>query len=226
MRYKLHFRMQILTEDYEKCVFLCADRSLCFHGKGGQHFSTRVPKAGRDLTYLPGQTEVVVAGSAPELWRVNLTEGRFMTPVAVDADAVNVLGVSPVHGMLAAGCEGGGLQCFDLRQKTSLGSHNAAAALGAAGESVTALRFDMTGMYVAVGTVGGQVGVFDLRRSRPLVVKDHMYDSEIVDIKFHVPTGDHTGRQQVVSADKHIVKVRPLSLITHLYQGALCTCCS
>lgn len=209
--------MQVLTEDYEKCVFLCTDRSLNFHGKGGQHFSTRVPKFGRDLTYLPEQTEVIVGGSAPELWRVNLSEGRFMTPIAVDASAVNVLGWSPVHSMLAAGCDEGGLQCFDMRQKASLGTHNAAAAMGVPGENLTALRFDNTGMYMAVGTQGGQVGVFDLRRSQPLTVKDHMYDSEIVDIKFHVPTADHTGRQQIVSADRHIVKVRVTALFsTHI----------
>ena len=49
--------------------------------------------------------------------------------------------------------------------------------------------------------------MFDLRRSTPLVVKDHMYDAPIRDIKFHTASGDHTGRQRVISADTHIVKV-------------------
>lgn len=95
--------VQILSEDYSKCVVLCTDRSLNFHARGGQHFATRVPKFGRTLAYLPQSAEVVVGGSASELWRLNLQEGRFMAPVPVAASAVNVLGVSPTHGMLAAG---------------------------------------------------------------------------------------------------------------------------
>lgn len=98
-----HSVLQILSEDYSKAVFLCMDRSLNFHARGGQHFATRVPKFGRTLAYLPQSAEIVVGGSAAELWRVNLHEGRFMAPVPVAARAVNALGVSPAHGMLAAG---------------------------------------------------------------------------------------------------------------------------
>lgn len=36
----------------------------------------------------------------------------------------------------------------------------------------------------AVGTSSGQVALFDLRSSKPLTVKDHMYSSPIVDLKF------------------------------------------
>ena len=79
------------------------DRSLNFHARGGQHFATRVPKFGRTLAYLPQAAEIAVGGSAAEIWRVNLQEGRFMAPLPVAATAVNVLGVSPAHGMLAAG---------------------------------------------------------------------------------------------------------------------------
>ena len=43
------------------------------------------------------------------------------------------------------------------------------------GEQLTALRFDDSGMHVAVGTSNGLVGLFDLRSQRPLIVKDHMY---------------------------------------------------
>jgi hypothetical protein len=66
---------------------------------------------------------------------------------------------------------------------------------------------------------GGKVAVFDLRRAAPLVVKDHMYDAPIKDIKFHTATGDHTGQQRVISADSHIVKVRLLLLL-----GPCCCC--
>lgn len=53
-----------------------------------------------------------------------------------------------------------------------------------ADDALTALRFDETGLMCAVGTSSGLVAVFDLRSSKPLSIKDHMYSSPIVDLKF------------------------------------------
>lgn len=145
---------QILTEDYSKTAFLCADRSLAFHTRMGRHVTTRVPKAGRDLAYVPHAAEVVVGGSADELWRVSVYEGRFMQPLATAMPAVNALGVCPAHGMLAAGGEEGVVECFDMRTRATLGHHSAAAALGFPDEDITALRFDESGLYLAAGTSG------------------------------------------------------------------------
>ena len=201
---------QILSEDYSKAVFLCADRSLNFHAKFGAYYKMRVPKFGRDLAYCPFTAELLVASSAPEIYRVNLSEGRFMSPLVTKSPAVNACGISPAHGMLACAGEDGGLECFDLRQRDSLGWLDAASAAGGRGQGLTALRFDDGGMHVAVGTSGGLVALFDLRSQRPLVVKDHMYDSRIVDIKFHAGgyggVGDE-GRQRVISADRNVIKI-------------------
>ena len=56
------------------------------------------------------------------------------------------------------------------------------------------------------------MGVFDLRRGAPLVVKDHMYDAPINTIKFHAVPEHGSGGQHVVSADSHVVKVRRTSV--------------
>jgi ribosome biogenesis protein ENP2 len=209
---------QILTDDYSKAVFLCADRSLNFHAKFGAYYKVRVPKFGRDLAYCPFTAEVLVASSSPEVYRLSLAEGRFLSPLISKSPAVNVCGIAPAHGLLACAGEDGGLECFDLRQRDSLGWLDAAAAAGGRGQSLTACRFDNSGMHVAVGTSGGLVALFDLRSQRPLVIKDHMYDSKIVDIKFHSGgfggangggggLGGDIGRQRVISADKHIIKI-------------------
>ena len=44
---------------------------------------------------------------------------------------------------------------------------------------------------------------------RPMTIKDHMYDSQIVDIKFHALPGGGGGSagRHVISSDRHIVKV-------------------
>lgn len=54
---------------------------------------------------------------------------------------------------------------------------------------LTAVRFDDSGLHCAVGTSNGLVALYDLRSSRPLLVKDHMYGDKISDIKFHSAHG-------------------------------------
>jgi hypothetical protein len=116
-----------------------------------------------------------------------------------------------VHGLFAAGGEDGTLECFDLRARAAAGRLDAAAAAGAPGEALTAVRFDGAGMQAAVGTSNGLVAIFDLRSSRPLLVKDHMYGDPIRDIKWHVSgaggAGGALAARRVVSSDCHAVKV-------------------
>ena len=57
---------------------------------------------------------------------------------------------------------------------------------------------------MAVGSHSGKVLLYDLRSSRPLLVKDHMYDSPIVDVKWH---SGHDHVRRVVSSDARGVKV-------------------
>lgn len=227
---------QILTDDYSKMALLLADRSIVFQARCarsrrrpseplhasvpatppptaspwiryGTHYKMRFPKQGRDLAYLPFLADLAVVGSAPEIYRLSLSEGRFMTPVPSKSPAINACGFSPEHGLFGCAGEDGVLECFDMRTKASVGSLDAASAAGAPGEQLTALRFDDSGMHIAVGTSTGQVAVYDLRSSRPLVVKDHMYGTRIVDLKFQRALGDGTSGRKVVSTDTHIVKV-------------------
>ena len=43
------------------------------------------------------------------------------------------------------------------------------------GEGLTALRFSDSGLQCAVGMHNGLVALYDLRSSRPVIVKDHNY---------------------------------------------------
>ena len=61
--------LQILSEDYSKAVFLCRDRSLQFHAKFGAYHSTRIPRFGRDMAYAPFNADLLIVGSAPEVYR-------------------------------------------------------------------------------------------------------------------------------------------------------------
>lgn len=68
--------------------------------------------------------------AATQVYRINLSEGRFMTSLPTRSPAVNACGVSPAHGLYGCAGEDGGLECFDPRQRDSLGWLDAAGAAG------------------------------------------------------------------------------------------------
>ena len=233
------------------------------------------------------------------LGRLNLSEGCFYTPLATQSPAVNACAVAPGHGLFAAAGEEGLLECFDLRQRRSVGVLDAAAAAGAvrasrrplhhpqhmparcaagrplhlsvqsssqssaaapaaqrndakqgpqwkrsvscaglghillfqsagaecagmaclqAGEGLTALRFSKSGLQCAVGTQNGLVALYDLRSSRPSIVKDHNYGAPIKDIKFHASAGmagGHMHGHRARAVPSSVIGCRP----SHEVQG-------
>jgi len=66
--------------------------------------------------------------------------------------------------------------------------------------SITALTF-RDGMTLGVGTATGQVLLYDIRSSKPLLVKDHYYSLPIKNIEFHKP------ENLVMSMDSKVVKI-------------------
>ncbi|CAD7704153.1 unnamed protein product, partial [Ostreobium quekettii] len=143
------------------------------------------------------------------VYRLDLCEGRFYAPLDTASPAINACGWSSAHGLFGCAGSGGLLECFDLRQRKHVGQVDAAAVAGAPGAELTSLCFDDMGLQVAAGTSTGCVALFDLRSPRPLQVKDHMYGSKILDIKFHSSTGGIGGlggSKRVISSDSHIIK--------------------
>jgi ribosome biogenesis protein ENP2 len=206
LKFSRHFetdvvQFQMLSQDWKKVVFLLADRSVEFHSQFGKHHVTRIPHHGRTLAYQRETCELLLGGVGDEVYRLNLERGSFMSPLKTGASAINQLAVHPTHGMLAVGTQDGVVQCWDPRQRVSLGSTcpfdapQLAATSGfetgtADRKEVTSLRFDQRGLQLAVGTSSGHVVLYDIRRSTPLLVKDHQYGLPIVDIKYHEESGN------------------------------------
>ncbi|KAK1273208.1 hypothetical protein QJS04_geneDACA022269 [Acorus gramineus] len=197
---------EVLSDDYSKIAFLCADRSIFLHAKYGSHYSLRIPRMGRDMAYDCWSCDLICAASSPDLYRINLEQGRFLSSLNTQSPAINVVTRSMMHGLVACGGEDGAVECFDLRAKSSVGRVNAGAASGDVDQEVTALRFEDTGGYLlAVGSSGGKILIYDLRSSHPVRIKDHMYGSSILDIKWHQTLNSQ--KQKLITADNHIVRV-------------------
>ena len=66
---------------------------------------------------------------------------------------------------------------------------------------ITSIAFDSSGMFLAAGTQGGNVALYDIRSSKPLHVKEHQYGMPIHTVRFHSNSGT------VMSGDSKLVKI-------------------
>jgi ribosome biogenesis protein ENP2 len=140
----------LLSSDYTKSLHLQTDRFLEFHTPGGLHYTTRIPRYGRDLKYHRRAAEALIpsvgvnADGNGEVFRLNLELGRFMKGFEVDVGgddytslgggalqggirtgSVNCAAVAEEsHGLLAFGTSLGTVEFWDAR------SRNRVSALG------------------------------------------------------------------------------------------------
>ncbi|XP_022893159.1 nucleolar protein 10-like [Olea europaea var. sylvestris] len=161
---------------------------------------------GRDIAYDCWSCDIICAASSPDLYRINLEQGRFLSSLNTQSPALNVVSRSNVHGLVAAGGEDGAVECFDMRTRSSVGRINTVAYAGDIDGEVTAIEFgEKQGYFMAVGSSGGKVLIYDLRKSDPVRVKDHMYGSPILNIKWHKTLNSE--REKLITTDKHTVRI-------------------
>lgn len=101
----------LLSSDYSKSLHLQTDRFLEFHNPGGCHYTTRIPRYGRDLKYDRRSAEALIPcvgvneNGMGEVFRLNLEVGRFMKGYEVDvgSDDFTTLGGGALQGGIHAG---------------------------------------------------------------------------------------------------------------------------
>ena len=183
-------KFRILSDDYSKLAFLQADRYVELHVRSGTYFRIRVPSFGRDMAYHPPSCELHVVGAGPDVYRINLELGRFMSPLLTQSSSNNVCTLNPNHYLLAVGNQEAVVECWDPRSKVRAGSLHLTDSGFEFGPgpsfrpAVTALEYDGA-LSLGVGTSSGQVLLYDIRSTKPLIVKDHNYELPIKDIAFH-----------------------------------------
>ncbi|XP_072221453.1 nucleolar protein 10 isoform X2 [Leuresthes tenuis] len=196
----------ILSDDYSKLVFLHCDRYIEFHSQHGHYYKTRIPKFGRDFSYHYPSCDLFFVGMSSEVYRLNLEQGRFLNSLQTDAVENNVCDINPVHHLFATGTSEGRVECWDPRVRNRVGLLDCALSSLAEGAEVqslpaiSALKFNGS-LTMAVGTSTGQVLLYDLRSSQPLLVKDHFYNLPIKSLNFH------NQLDLVVTADSKIIKI-------------------
>ncbi|TFK14258.1 Nucleolar protein 10 [Platysternon megacephalum] len=196
----------ILSDDYSKIVFLQCDRYVEFHSQHGRYYRTRIPKFGRDFSYHYPSCDLYFVGASSEVYRLNLEQGRYLNSLQTDASENNVCDINPIHCLFATGTAEGKVECWDPRTRSRVGVLDCALSSVTADTeidglpSISALKFNGA-LNMAVGTSTGQVLLYDLRSSNPLIVKDHQYGLPIKSIQFQDPLG------LIISADSRIIKM-------------------
>uniref|UniRef100_A0A669CDT8 Nucleolar protein 10 n=1 Tax=Oreochromis niloticus TaxID=8128 RepID=A0A669CDT8_ORENI len=207
----------ILSDDYSKLVFLHCDRYVEFHSQHGHYYKTRIPKFGRDFSYHYPSCDLYFVGASSEVFRLNLEQGRFLNSLQTDAVENNVCDINPIHHLFATGSSEGRVECWDPRVRNRVGKLDCALSSLAEGTevqalpSISALKFNSS-LTMAVGTSTGQVLLYDLRSSQPLLVKDHLYNLPINSLNFH------NQLDLVVSSDSKIIKIWNKDTVSNSHQ--------
>ncbi|KAJ0181823.1 hypothetical protein K1T71_002545 [Dendrolimus kikuchii] len=197
---------EILSEDYTKMVFLQCDRYVEFHVGHGRHYRLRVPRFGRDIAYHKPSCDLFVVGASSEVYRLNLELGQFLAPYVTKASEINCCSINEDHGLLILGTETGHVEAWDPRTKTRQGVLDCALHCMDSEykndglPAITAVKFDGP-LKMGIGTSTGHVLLYDIRSSKPLLVKDHMNEMPIKTIEFHKQM------QYVYSMDSSVVKI-------------------
>jgi ribosome biogenesis protein ENP2 len=178
MTRKMPSHFEFLTDNWDKMAILRSDRRLDFYDRGGPCHSQDLPVRCRHFVYNPSTADIVLASEDSQLLRLNLEQGRFQDSIPTVSRMGNVVCHSLANQLIVCGCEDGTIEFFDPRDKRSL----AAVMLSA---NVSSLCFDASGMNIAAGLGSGDVSVFDIRSSRPLLSYSHRNQSPVHSVAFH-----------------------------------------
>ena len=76
-------QMEFLSDDYSKMLLLHCDRFVSLHAQFGHYYKLRIPRFGRDVAYNAHNCDAYFAGDGSEVNRLNLEQGRFLSPFQV-----------------------------------------------------------------------------------------------------------------------------------------------
>lgn len=187
----------ILSDDWKKIVLLQSDRHIEFQTQDGIYYKTRIPTFGRDLCYYTRAAELFIGATGPQVYRLNLCKGTFMNPIETLSTGVNVTHIHPQHSLLMFGTDSGTVECWDPRSRSRCATLTVPDT-----KNITCIQSNKT-LELGVGTESGQVILYDIRSTKPILSKDHYYEKPINSIHFYNSDSDN----YVISACSKSFKV-------------------
>lgn len=202
-------KMTVLSEDFSKLALLQQDRHIEFHNGTGYYFKVRIPKPGRDMTYEHRSCTMYSCGASCDVFRLNLDIGAFEDSLESERSGFNACLSNSDLQLVLAGSTNGTIECWDTRVSTKSTIKSFDCSMfspyytGSQQDipAITSMKFK-DNLNLAVGTQTGQVFLFDIRTSKPYIVKDHYFGLPIKTLEFH-NSNDH---DLVMSLDEKVLK--------------------
>ena len=156
------------------------------------------------MAYHTSTCDVYFAGDGSRVSRLNLEQGRFLNPYQMDSTGSNVIEMNKEHQLVSIGTTDGKVEAWDPRSRQRVGILDCVADMGCKEQDgipeITALAF-RDALNMGVGTSTGKVLLYDIRSSKAILTKDHLYDLPIKKVVFH------STLDQVLSMDGKVVKI-------------------
>lgn len=167
---------QILSNNWEKIVFLRSDRKLDFHTKSGSYYQIKIPEKGIDLTFNARKLLLYIPSIHNHVSVFDFNEGKFLNEIKLRKDTkITCSGISNFNGLLALGTENGRNEFWDPRvMKKCVGKINSFNKYTKYrnNNGVSTLRFsDKSEHLFFSGFNSGEIVVYDLRCFSPLISK-------------------------------------------------------
>jgi len=195
---------QIISEDWQKLLFLRNDRHLEFHTKGGFHYKTKILTQGVDLLFNSKNNTVYIPSSKDEIFRLDLKEGRFLNSLRNDSSYRNTCGKNSFFGnILAFGNSGGIVNFWDPRiiQKSifKIEGFKFLKKIGTK-KKINCIRFDEKNEFDCfIGFENGEVILFDIRSNFPLIAKEMENSLPVISIRV-----DQSGKKILIANSNQI----------------------
>eukprot|EP01083_Nonionella_stella_P185836 678775_1 len=176
-----------LSENWEKFVVLRDHRWMEFHSRHGKHYNMRMPLIGTCMAYNKPMCELYTGTIKNIVLRANLEQGRYYAPYETSLEHITCCDTDTTHLLSAFGGANGVVECWDPRQKeciAKLDMYDSIPSISPTPE-ISKIKFGTDGLSLAVGLSSGHLGVYDLRRQKPLHVLNHRNKISIRDIAFH-----------------------------------------
>ena len=66
--------------------------------------------------------DLYLAGASPEIYRLNLERGQFLSPFISSCSDINKIEINPIHNFVIFGTKEGKVEAWDPRNKTPIGT--------------------------------------------------------------------------------------------------------
>ncbi|KAF6775263.1 Ribosome biogenesis protein ENP2 [Paragonimus kellicotti] len=198
----LPYRMEILSDDYSKFALLEEERWVDVHATGGHFFKFRIPRPGVDISYSPFTCDLFVASSRSAIYRMNLGEGRFNTPLVSSklegtAHGFTACAYCKEHSLLLGASTLGRVDGWDARTGECVFGMNVSEFAPISEDAydtlidvkrragVTCVKYKDP-LNIALGTSDGMVYIYDLRQNRkPWHTRDTEFRKPVKTVEFH-----------------------------------------